>query len=98
MTDLAGSLGGGRVLVLQPATPNGNGLDIALGIQRFWQKTLKNAGRPAACINALMRVEAIDGTVPDGLPIAVGDKSVAAFKDWADEGAVAGLVLQRESR
>src|SRR5687767_4491092 len=54
MSEIAGSLGDGRVLVLQPATPNGAGLDIALGIQRFWQKTLKNAGRPAATIMALM--------------------------------------------
>lgn len=98
MSELAGSLGDGRVLVLQPATPNGAGLDIALGIQRFWQKTLKHAGRPAATIMALTRVEAIEGVLPDGLPIAVGDKGVALFKDWADEVAVAALVLQRESR
>ena len=98
MTELAGGIGEGRVLVFQPATPNGGGLEVALGIQRFWQKTLKSAGRPAACILALTRVESIEGTPPDGMPLAVGDKGVALFRDWADPKANAVMVQAQACR
>lgn len=98
MTELAGGIGEGRVLVFQPATPNGSGLEVALGLQRYWQKSLKAAGRPAACILALTRVESIDGTPPDGMPIAVGDKGIALFRDWADPSANAAMVLSQACR
>jgi hypothetical protein len=98
MTELAGAIGEGRVLVFQPATPTGAGLELALGIQRFWQKTLKRAGRDAACIMALTRIESIEGTLPDGMPFAVGDRGVACFKDWADPAANAAMVNGQKCR
>ena len=97
MTEIAGGIGAGTVIVFQPATPSG-GLEVALGIQRFWQKTLKQAGRPAACLIANTRVERIEGTPPIEMPIAVGDKGVAAIGDWADEAATAALVVARGGR
>jgi hypothetical protein len=98
MSELAGAIGSGRVLVFQPATPTGAGLELALGIQRFWQRSLKSAGRPAASILALTRVESIQGTVPDDLPIAVGDRGVACLRDWADPKANAALVQAQGCR
>lgn len=98
MTELAGAIGEGRVLVFQPATPTGSALELALGIQRFWQKTLKHAGRDAACILALTRIESISGTPPDEMPFAVGDRGVACFKDWADPAANAAMVLSQRCR
>ena len=98
MSEIAGSIGEGRVLVFQPATPNPAVLGLALGIQRLWQKSLKAAGRPAACFVALTRIESIEGVVPDGVPIAVGDRGVMPFADWSDATATAALVLSKQSR
>lgn len=97
MSDVAGAIGEGRVLVLQPAVPTGAGLELGLGIQRFWQKALKAAGRPAVSLIAHTRVEKIEGTVPDGLPIAVGDKGVLSLGGWSDETRDA-LVVQHGCR
>lgn len=97
MTDVAGSIGAGTLIVFQPATPSG-GLEVALGIQRLWQKTLKHGGRPAACLIAHTRLEAIEGPAPEGLPIAVGDKGVASIRDWADPATNAAIVVTRGGR
>jgi hypothetical protein len=98
MSELAGGLGEGIVLVFQPATPAAAGLPVALGIQRLWQKTLKHAGRPAACILAMTRIETIEGTTPEGFPFAVGDRGVASIGGWPDMATNSSLVVERGGR
>lgn len=94
MSALAGGLGEGKVLVLQPATPSSSSLDIALGLQRFWQKTLKAAGRPAACTVMIGTVETlhVEGELDGEPPIAVGDKCVLPIADWEDDGGLAATL------
>jgi hypothetical protein len=91
MSLLAGALGEGKVLVLQPAMPSPSHLEVALGLQRFWQKTLKAAGRPAACAVMIGKVEAVhvEGELEGEPPIAVGDKHVLPVANWDDDGVVA---------
>ncbi|MFO0680507.1 MAG: hypothetical protein U0234_00585 [Sandaracinus sp.] len=84
--------------MLQPATPSGVGLELALGMQRFWQKSLKASGRASASIVAHTRIEAIDGAVPEDVPVAVGDRGVAHVGNWSDARAVATMVLAHSSR
>lgn len=98
MSELAGGLGEGRVLVLQPATPSGEGLFIALGIQQLWQKTLKEWGRPAASLLVRTTVRSLEGTTPEGFPVAVGDRGIASLTGWGGHAAEAALAQRNACR
>ncbi len=98
MAELVGTLGEGRVLVFQPASPEGGALTIARGLQRFWHHALKRAGRDAVRFVALGRVEELDGPVPDGLPIEVGDRMLLPVRPVSDPASAIGLVAKYQSR
>ncbi len=53
-------------------------LALALGLQLFWQRALKGAGRPAVSLVASARL----APRARGLSIAVGDRGTAHFDGW----------------
>ena len=45
MSDVAGSLGQGKLIVLPPAFGGGDGIEVGIGLSRWWARQLRAAGR-----------------------------------------------------
>ena len=58
MSESVATLGAGKLLVFQPATGADEiALPVALGIQRFWSRRLKEAGRPSMYFVMVGKIE-----------------------------------------
>jgi hypothetical protein len=70
--DIAASFGAGNLVVLQPGFAGGPGVEVALGLQRWWASQIKRIGRPAYYFLL---------TVPN----PNGRKRLLVFPEWSDE-------------
>lgn len=102
MTETTATIGAGKLLVFQPETgADAIALPVALGIQRFWARRLKEAGRPAAYFVAVGKLERIvdaegaDATADD---FAVGDKFVLPLAGFGGNDEVARLIVAHGGR
>lgn len=94
VSELAGSVGAGKLLVLHPAFGGDpEGLEAAIGIQRSLARLLERCGRPTAFALMRVRVEALDPGVETerGAPLSVGDLMLGTVDAWPDD-AVAPLL------
>ena len=88
--------------MFQPATgADAIALPVALGIQRFWMRRLKEAGRPSMYfvlvgkLERLVDAQGVDATSED---VAVGDKFVLPFEPLADDAGPAQLIQAHGAR
>ena len=102
MSESVATLGAGKLLVFQPATGADEiALPVALGIQRFWSRRLKEAGRPSMYfvmvgkIERLVDAQGVDATSED---VAVGDKFVLPLGHLADDAEPARLIQAHGGR
>lgn len=102
MTESVSTLGAGKLLVFQPATgADAIALPVALGIQRFWKRRLKEAGRPSMYfvmvgkIERLVDAQGVDATSEDA---AVGDKFVLPLEHAADDAGAGQLIQAHGAR
>ena len=102
MTEIAGTLGAGKLLVFQPATgDDAIALPVALGLQRFWGRRLKEAGRPGMRFVAVGKLERLldgDGADVTSDEVAVGDKFVLPFPHMTDDVEPARLISMYGAR
>lgn len=97
VTELAGSVGAGKLLVLHPAFGGDpDGLEVAIGIQRTLARMIERCGRPTAFALMRVRVEAIDASSAGDDPsaLAVGDMMLGTVEAWPDD-AVAPLLASQ---
>ncbi len=102
MTQTPATIGAGNILVFQPTTgADAIALPVALGIQRFWARWLKEAGRPGRYFVAVGKLERVvdaqgaDATADD---FAVGDKFVLPLGGFGDDAEIARLVVTYGAR
>jgi hypothetical protein len=70
--DIAASFGAGNLVVLQPGFAGGPGVEVALGLQRWWASQIKRIGRPAYYFLL---------TVPN----PGGRKRLLVFPEWSED-------------
>lgn len=102
MTQTTATIGAGTLLVFQPTTGTDEiALPVALGIQRFWSRQLKEVGRPAAYFVAVVQLERLrdaQGADVSSDNVAVGDKFVMPLAGFGDDAEVARIVVSNGAR
>lgn len=96
------TIGAGTLLVFQPATGADEiALPVALGIQRFWARQLREAGRPAVYFVHVVKLERLrdaQGADVTSDDVAVGDKFVMPHAGFGDDAEVARIVASSGAR
>jgi hypothetical protein len=82
VADVAGSLGQGQLVVLPPAFGGGEGIEVAIGLARWWTRQLRQAGRESVWLMM-------------GVPGSANPRQLQVFDAWPErqvaEAMVAGL-------
>ena len=85
VSDVAGSLGRGKLIVLPPAFSGGNGIEVGIGLSRFWTRQLRAAGR-----------ETIWFTM--GVPGTSNPRKLQVFDAWPERQIAELLVASLQAR
>lgn len=85
MTDVAGSLGQGKLIILAPAFTGGDGIEVAVGLARWWTRQLRDAGKD---VNWFLI----------GVPETSNPRQLQVFDAWPERQIAEVLVAGLQAR